>query len=269
MKKILFTDLDGTLLKNDKTISAKNKKAIDRMLAAGHLLAAATGRSVDTALKVLTPHGLAGPGFYMVACNGAVVYDCGQKRMLMEQTVPLPYVEYLFAEAERYKLHIHTYDDKDVLAKRDCRELQYYVSRTQATYRILEDVFGILDKAPNKVLLVSSDHERLLRFEEDHREWAASRTTSVFSCPEYLEYCPKNTDKGTGISFLREYLKVRPEETYAVGDEQNDIPMILAAGWGIAMKNGVEETRAVADYVTEQDNNHDAIAEIIEKFILD
>ena len=63
-------------------------------------------------------------------------------------------------------------------------------------------------------------------------------------------------------------LNMPMESTIAVGDEQNDISMLEAAHMGIAMKNGIQELKNAADYVTEQDNNHDAIAEVIEKFIL-
>jgi hydroxymethylpyrimidine pyrophosphatase-like HAD family hydrolase len=52
-----------------------------------------------------------------------------------------------------------------------------------------------------------------------------------------------------------------PDCTVAVGDEQNDISMIQTAHVGVAMKNGIDELKKVADYVTENDNNHDAIAE--------
>ena len=58
------------------------------------------------------------------------------------------------------------------------------------------------------------------------------------------------------------------DATVAVGDEQNDIAMLKAAHIGVAMKNGIQELKDIADYVTENDNNHDAIAEVIEKFIL-
>ena len=56
--------------------------------------------------------------------------------------------------------------------------------------------------------------------------------------------------------------------TVAAGDEQNDLPMILAAGVGCAAANAVDEVKAGADYITENDNNHSAVAEIIRKFML-
>ena len=58
------------------------------------------------------------------------------------------------------------------------------------------------------------------------------------------------------------------DATIAVGDEQNDISMIQEAHIGVAVKNAIPEAKAAADYVTENDNNHDAIAEVIEKFVL-
>lgn len=267
MRKILFTDMDGTLLKSDKTVSEENQRAIGRLLAAGHLLAVATGRSVPSALSVLDRLDPAGAGRYLVAFNGAVIYDRRERRVLMERTVALSDVEYLFAEAKRYGIYVQTYNEAHVLAERDCEELQYYMSRTGTTCELHKDVCRALAKAPCKVLLVSlGDRERLLRFEEDHREWALGKCTSVFSCPEYLEYGPWDTDKGTGICFVREHLGIALENTCAVGDEQNDIPMLRAAGIGIAMKNAAQEVKAAADYVTQRDNDHDAIAEIIEKF---
>lgn len=270
MKRILFTDLDGTLLCNDKTISEGNLKAISNMVAAGHYLVPTTGRSVPGAMAVIGKLGLGSLCRYLIAYNGAVVYDIKEERVIQNKTVSFSEVKYLFEEAEKYGIHIQTYTWEDVVAKEDNRELAYYVARTSTVPLVTEDIFSVLKEEPNKVLLVDiDDHERLVKFRADHEEWAFGRLNTMFSCPQYLEYCPYNSDKGTGIAFVRDYLHVEPENTYAVGDEQNDTAMLLAAGTGIAMKNGVEETKAAADYVTEHDNEHDAIAEIIEKFILD
>ena len=64
-------------------------------------------------------------------------------------------------------------------------------------------------------------------------------------------------------------LSIDIQNAYAAGDERNDISMIEAAGVGVAMKNAVEEAKAAADYITENDNNHDGIAEVIDKLILE
>ena len=67
---------------------------------------------------------------------------------------------------------------------------------------------------------------------------------------------------------MAEILGVSPKNTYAAGDSANDVDMLRAAHLGIAMKNASEDAKAAADAITEQDNNHDGVAEIIEKYIL-
>ena len=66
---------------------------------------------------------------------------------------------------------------------------------------------------------------------------------------------------------LGEILGIKPKEIIAIGDNGNDVPMIKAAGLGVSVANGREFVKEIADYVTEADNNHDPVAEVIEKFI--
>lgn len=269
MKKILFTDLDQTLLKSDKTVSRENRQAIQRMLDAGHHLVVATGRPVSSGLSVVRQLGLTMPGCYMISFNGAVIYDCAADIILDKRTLPLEYVEYLFEEAERCGLHIQTYSDEYILAQRNDRELEYYVQTTKMPYKIMKNMFFAMEKEPCKVLLASLDEpEKLKRFQRQHRSWEEGKCSSFFSCREYLEYCPVDTDKGRGVRFLKEFLNVATEYTYAAGDERNDIPMLREAGTGIAVRNAFEEVKMAADFITANDNEHDAVAEIIDKFIL-
>ena len=108
----------------------------------------------------------------------------------------------------------------------------------------------------------------MLKFQREHREWQEGKCNSVFSSKEYLEYIPLNTDKGSAVVSLCELFDIPLENAYAAGDERNDISMIQAVGNGFAVQNALDETKAAADYVTESDNEHDAIAEIIDKHIL-
>ena len=77
---------------------------------------------------------------------------------------------------------------------------------------------------------------------------------------------PKDIDKASSLERLRLQLGLERAEIAACGDGLNDISMIQYAGLGIAMANAQEAVKEVADYITEQDNDHDGIAEVIEKF---
>ena len=80
--KILFADLGRTLLCDDKSISEKNRAAIQKMLERGHYFVLATGRPVESGRIVVKDLGLTSPGCYMIAFNGAVIYDCAADRVL-------------------------------------------------------------------------------------------------------------------------------------------------------------------------------------------
>lgn len=271
MKKILFTDLDGTLLNNEKHVSEGNRAAIQRLLDAGHYLVVATGRPTKSAFKVAKELGLTRPGCYLIAYNGGVIFDCANEKICAEKTLPLEYARYLFAEAEKYGIYIQTYGEDDkVLTRWDCPELQYYTkgNRNALEIEVCEDVFHILGKNPNKVLMIDMSEEKVTKFQQDHSEWEIGKCHSFFSSRAYLEYVPVGVDKGTGVKTLCDMLNIKLEHAYAAGDERNDISMIEAAGVGIAMQNASEEAKAAADYITENDNEHDGIAEVIDRLIL-
>lgn len=267
--KILFLDLDATLLCDDRSISAKNREAIKRMLGEGHYVALATGRSVDSGRSVARKLGLTMPGCYMIAFNGAVLYDCAADRTLMQQSIPIEVVHELFERARRAGIYAQTYNNSDIIAPKHTKELDFYLAKAPMTYKISKNVMDALEEEPQKVIMIAVDRkERLERFRQRNLKWEQGRCTSVFSCKEFLEYCPQGISKGTGVITLTQMLNMPSDCTIAVGDERNDITMLQAAHIGVAVKNAVWDVKDVADYVTENDNNHDAIAEVIEKFVL-
>ncbi len=266
--KILFTDLDETLLNRDKSISRENRDAIAKMLDQGHDFVLMTGRPIATGRVAVKELGLSIPRCYMVAYNGAVVYDCVADRVLAERTLPMEVAKEVILEAHKAGIYVQTYEQDTVLAERHSKELDFYLHNARMRYRLVGNMFTSLEQEPYKVLLIDiEDQGRLMEFRDAHPE-LMERCNCFFSCNEYLEYCPKDTDKGSGLKYMSKFLNVPIENTVAVGDERNDIPMIQAAHVGVAMKNGHKDLQEAADYVTEHDNEHGAIAEIIEKFIL-
>jgi hypothetical protein len=268
-KKIIFLDLDGTLLNDKKEITPGNRQAIEQALNHGHIVTIATGRPLRSGEAVARELGLTMPGCYLICFNGAVIYDMNRQEIVAEETLDLDLVQLLFDEAEKDGIYIQTYDHEKVLTRRGAPQLQQYSAFTGQAYEInAEFPKGI--QPPNKVLLsdlslsgILNEFQKKMRYVEQEK-----RCYSAFSCSEYLEYCPLNASKGKAVEKLSAQLGVALEHTIAAGDEQNDLSMIRTAGIGVAMQNAKPEVKEIADYVTEHDNNHDGIAEIIYKFIL-
>ena len=107
-RKILFADLDATLLCDDKTISEKNRQMIREMLKRGNYFVIATGRPVESGRSVVKELGLTRPGCYMIAFNGAVVYDCAADHILLKRSVPVEVVYELFERAKEEGIYAQT-----------------------------------------------------------------------------------------------------------------------------------------------------------------
>ena len=267
--KILFADIDGTLLNDQKEIPKENMTAIQKALDLGHYVVVATGRPLDSAKAVAKDLGLMMQGCYLIAYNGAIVYDCGNEKVLKKESLPLSYVKELFERAKKAGLYIQTYKGNQIITTQDSPELEAYRNHTKLSYQVVEDVFEVLDEEPQKAMLIHlTDKSKLEQFQRDNMEWQKGKCISLFSMDTYLEYCPPGATKAAGVDFICEYLDVPLKNTVAAGDERNDIPMLQEAHIGVAMKNAKEKVKACADYVTQRTNNEAGIAEVIEKFLL-
>ncbi|MFT3983896.1 MAG: Cof-type HAD-IIB family hydrolase [Lachnospiraceae bacterium] len=268
-KKILFTDLDGTLLNSKKEISPANLDAIKKMTTQGHKFVIATGRPIQSALRIAQDYGFITPGFYIASYNGGLIYDCYEKETIQKYTVPLPYVRHLFDEAHKAGLHCHTYSRSHVISEHQTAALDHYTKHIGMPGLVVDDVLSALVEEPVKLIVISLDgREKLTAFRDSLAPWADGKLFSTFSSDRLLEYANPSSTKGCAVRFLCEYFDIPIENAIAAGDEENDITMIDAAGIGVVMQNGTVSTKQHADYITKHDNDHDGILEIVEKFVL-
>lgn len=267
--KILFTDLDGTLLDDHKQISEKNLEAIRKALAHGHKIVISTGRALPSAIVQSEKLGLTMPGCYIIAYNGASIYDSFEKKIIFSQTLPREYVNYLFEEAHRQSLHVHTYEDAYVVTEEENENLFQYLRDTGLKHRVVSSVKKELSCDPPKLLIVDySNHDTLVRFQESIKDWSVGKVDSFFSSDFLLEVVSPGISKGNAILNLCQALNLPLENTISAGDAENDISMLKTTHTSVVMKNANPEMYAYATYVTEHDNNHDGIAEVIYKFML-
>ena len=166
-------------------------------------------------------------------------------------------------------VYLHSYTEKKVLTERDDENLAVYLKRTSMEAEIVPDLKKAVDRPPYKLLAVEvRDPDRLLAFKQNQSSWIKGKVDMYFSCREYLEVVPEGVSKGAALQMFCKMREIPIEHTIAAGDEGNDLSMLRAAGIGCAVANAQEEVKKTADYVTERDNNHSAVAEIVERFLL-
>ena len=269
--KMIFLDLDGTLMDDRKNIPDYNMSAIKEALSQGHKVILCTGRPLCSAKQLFAQLNMEQEGCYAITFNGALIYDIFHEKILFKQTIPLEYVRYIFEKADRYGMYMQTYSDDTVICQKDMKEGRDYSERVKIERKIVPDVFEVLgEEEPYKTLAIADGYNRkeLETFRKLFSDWAPGKVDIFFSCNEYLEFVPLNVSKGSAVRFLADFLNIPIENTIAVGDAENDIPMLEAAGLGVAMKNASEEIKKYADYITELDNNQGGVGEVIRKYML-
>lgn len=271
--KMIFLDLDGTLLDDKKNLPKVNRESMDAALAQRHKVIICTGRPLSSAVKLLPVFGLDRPGCYAITFNGGLIYDAGEKKAIYKKTLPLDQVKYVFEKAYEYgKIHIQTYTDEGFICEYDTPESEFYERMTQCERKVVKDIFEELNgQEPCKMLAIAygCNREHIEGFRESLLEYSEGKMDVCFSCYEYLEFMPAGINKGNSIKWMCEYLKVPLENTIAVGDAENDITMIETAGIGAVMKNANDDIKQYGAYITEKDNNEGGVAEVIRKFMLE
>ncbi len=268
-RRIFFTDLDGTLLNDQKEITSGNQAAIDQALCEGCKVVISTGRPLASALIQAERLGLTREGCYVIAFNGGEIYDTSQGRPIYRRTVPMTLISPIFEEAHRRGIYIQTFSDKEVLSEEDRPELYDYVKRTLQTCQVVPSIEEALVQEPCKLLAIEEkDRERLEEFQRYLTRQYAGVLNAYFSNNSYLEIVPDTVTKGQALRWMCGFLRIPIADSVAAGDAPNDVDMIEAAGIGVAMANSFPGVKEHADYVTDADNNHDGAAEIIRRFIL-
>ena len=269
-RKAIFLDVDGTLLNDEHQMPKENVEALKKAVDAGHEVVITTGRPTFSAGMLLKKYGLDQVGcHYVIAFNGGIMKDCRTGEIFFSQTFPISLVKELIGYAREAGIYLQTYEGEAVVTDRDDENLEQYTAKTGMKKKVVPDLLEAVCEEPCKVLAIDlHDREKLADFCTRMGEWAKDKADMYFSCKEYLEIVPQGICKGNALRAFCEKTGIPVEDTIAAGDDCNDLSMIEAAGIGCAVANAVERVKEAADYVTERDNNHAAVAEIIEKFML-
>lgn len=268
-KKILFTDLDGTLLNDEKNITPGNQNAIHEALEAGHIIVITTGRPLSGSLAAARRLGLTREGCYAITFNGGLIFDLYRNRTIFSRTIPRTLVRQAFDLAARRQIHIQTYNATHVIAEHDNQFLRDYSELTRIPRMTVPDIVAALDDEPCKMLAISYGREEDMdAFRQDLLSAFHGQLDCFFSNSEYLEIVPAEVSKGFAVRWMCTHLGIPLENSVAAGDAQNDISMLEAAHIGAVMCNAFAGVAQHGNYITKADNNHDGVAEIIRKFIL-
>ena len=272
-KKIFFTDLDDTLLNRKKEISKANRDAINAVLEKGHAVTITTGRAYGPARQQAEKLGITGENCYMICYNGSLIYDFSKDKIVYQTGLTPEIVRLAFREAIAFGIPVQTYSQQEVIAELDTPVLREYCRIQNVPWRIVENAADYLvsigEPNPPKILIVDYRHdENVNEFRRRITPLLEGKADIFLSHSDMMEIVPVGVNKGAAIHILCDYLGLSIEATVSAGDAENDLEMIQEAHIGCAMCNGEPGVLTAADYITQNDCDHDGVAEILEKFVL-
>lgn len=265
--RILFSDMDGTLLNNDGACSPAMKAGLDRLTANGHHLVLSSGRPLPSILETTAKLNLDYPNMMIIANNGSLVYDCTLACPVSEHRILHDDIRYIVQEADKRGIHIHAFTDTEIVCRCQTDELRYYTRKILLPVKYVDDIPSALEKGSYKLQIIHlTDRNKLIEFRDAVAPYCRERLQFLFSCERYLEVLPAASGKGSALTFVRDYLQIPASRTYAAGDAENDLSMLAAAHTAIAMKNAPRDVQDAADFITAKDNNEDGLLEMIDTF---
>ena len=153
-RKLIFLDLDDTLLSSDKSVTEENRRALGQALSAGHGIAIATGRSLRGGLRVMESLGLNRKGCFLLAFHGSLIYDCGDRRQLAAETMEESAAAELMGRLEESGIHAQAFDGHGIVTWHESPELWRYNRIAKEPVRLAEDLSAFREGRYFKVMAI-------------------------------------------------------------------------------------------------------------------
>ncbi len=272
--KLVATDLDGTFLNNQSTISDENLKTLNSLGEKGILRVVATGRNLKKTKDVIAAEV---PFDYVVFSSGAGVYDWKNRKMIFQQNMNKQIVEQLSAFLIRRDLNFHLFkpvpDNFMCWYHRGsvpCDEFEKYFDFHQAHSEVFPSDRMLDSDACQFLVVFPNDPERFFNFWNEVKtlfpDVKVIRTSSPLDTGYiWMEIFHQSVSKGNGVKFVCETLNIGQEYTFGIGNDFNDLDLLEFTQFSYMVANGPQELKD--RFRAAKSNEENAFANAIEKYL--
>lgn len=289
MYKLIAIDLDGTLLNSYGEVSKENRKAIKYAIDKGTKVVLASGRDPQTMEKISLELGI---DDYLIAGNGASVYDIKSKQNIYERFIKKEKALKIIKMCKKNSIFLNLYTDKGIITENLNHNVKVFNSENknkslekQTNIELVQDIYEYTKNNKMNILkIIICDNSKIifnniiqklkringievLDVEHMSKKSIKIGTEEIEIEYYYTEVSSKNVDKWNAIEFLIDILNIDKKDVICIGDNLNDKKMIENAGIGISMKNSALASMKIGDFITE-DNNANGVEKAIYKYII-
>ena len=265
--KLLVVDIDGTLLGQDRAISAENRQALAKARKSGVGVALSTGRAVLACRDILDQLGLDGHHIFF---DGALVSDLDKE--VYAEPLDREVVREAIESARSLDIDLELYSASRYFAARETWSTDAHRKYFGIEPSVV-DFDGLWER--ERIIkggLASVNPDQMARARQFYNQFESRLHFSLARSPafpdvEFTNVVARDVSKGKALEALSRHLGMSLDEVMAVGDGTNDLSLLSRAGLAVAMDNAPEEVKAVADHVTLDVDAH-GLAAAVERFLL-
>lgn len=267
--KLVALDLDGTVVNEALAVSPAVKAVLNHLEQdLGVKVVLATGRMFPSTLPFARKIGVLNP---VISYQGGMIRDIRDPLenpldhpILFHKTIAMnvahDIVDYVTAEG----LHTNVYVNDNLYTSALNPKSEYYKTIAGVTPQEAKDLHAILTTEPTKMMIIDDRCDTIV---QHLRETYPVGVSVLKSRHDFCEIVNPHVSKWQALSQLMVTWGILPEEVMAIGDQENDLSMIEAAGIGVAMGNAPDHVKAQANWVTES-IEHDGVLKAVERFVL-
>lgn len=270
--RFVAIDVDGTLLDSNKNLSLYTKETIQRCIASGITVCICTGRPVQTIERFTELLGVqelpAIQGMPFILYNGAMVAVGGKHDIIFEQPLSETAGRELLSLGQKLGSTLIAWSQNKLYVNELNERIENYCTITPVEPIVITDPDALAKQGITKMIWYDEAERMPALIDELNAKPVRQEINYFTSNPLFLELVDRRCSKGLAIEQLIQHLGIPREETIAIGDGYNDIPMLEYAGLGIAMGNACDAVNAAADAVTDTNDNDGVAKALIQYFSL-
>lgn len=262
MIKLIASDLDGTLLTEDKKLPPDFFDVLDKLFERGITFAVASGRTFTAADHFFPPEYI--DKMMFICDNGAAVYR-GTEPVHIEALDEQTYFEFLDACEQIGGLRIVVCTSGGVYHLRSSDDFFYEVGRFYRNHKVIDNFRDVRDTVFK--FAVFDDAGSAVHGKPELDKIFRGKLNVQVSGPMWMDVMAEGVSKGSALTTIMRELGASPEETMAFGDYFNDVEMLRSVKWSFCPENGHEDVKKLCAHVC-GDCNHGGVTEAIKQYAL-
>lgn len=269
MYKLIATDLDGTLVTDDKNLTDRTIENVKKALKKNVKIMISSARAFYRIERYLNELDLRRENQYTICFNGAMIVENITGKVLYSKNLDKHEVNELISLGKQLNVPIMLYSKSAHRAEAIPEVIQKNKNSKGMNLKIENFNKIDFDKGENYIykIVFMDKPEKIIGVRKNIPKEIIEKYEVTSSVPEYIEFVKKGIKKSEAIKFIMDKCKIKQEEVIAIGDGENDIEMLRFAGLGVAMGNADDYVKENADYITSS-NHDDGVGKVIERFIL-